>query len=113
MAGYLARRAGEPIPAVNPADLRGVWELIRQSSAQSPGASFDIALLAGACAPGADAFAVSFRVALLEGLVGQGLLVLDEAVFDFAATFPIPRLDKFDPDEFLRRLHDRRSRASF
>ena len=30
--------------------------------------------------------------------------VLDEAVFDFAATFPIPRLDEFDPDEFLRRL---------
>ena len=113
MAGYLAHRAGEPIAAVTPADLRSGWELIHQSSAQAPGASFDIALLAGACAPGADAFAVSFRVALLEGLVGQGLLVLDEAVFDFAATFPIPRLDKFDPDEFLRRLHDRQSRASF
>jgi hypothetical protein len=46
MAGYLARSAGEPIPAVTPADLRSGWELIHQSSAQAPGASFDIALLA-------------------------------------------------------------------
>jgi hypothetical protein len=109
MAGYLARRAGEPIPGVTAADLRGVWELTHKLSAEAPGASFDIALLAEACGPGADVFAVSLRVALLEAMVSQGLLALDEAVFDFAATFPIGNLDQFDPDEFLQGLAHRQS----
>jgi hypothetical protein len=109
MAGYLARRAGEPIPAVTPADLRGVWELTHKLRADVPGASFDIALLAEACGPGADVFAVWLRVALLKAMVSQGLLALDEAVFDFAATFPIGHLNQFDPDEFLRGLAYRQS----
>jgi hypothetical protein len=120
MAGYLARRAAEPIPAVAPTDLRGVWELTHKLStefaenppagvAQPPAFSIDIALLAGACGPGADVFAVSLRSALLEGLVRQGLLVLDDGVFDFAAGFPIPSLDRFAPDKFLQGLGRRQS----
>jgi hypothetical protein len=75
--------------------LRGVWELIHNfasefvantgtgAAAETPTLGFDIALLAGAW--------------LKDNR-------LDQAVFDFAATFPIPRLEGFDPDDFVQRL---------
>ena len=89
MAGYLARRS------VTPADLRGVWELTHNFTAEfiantgtgaageTPTLGFDIALLAGA-------WLKDDR--------------LDQAVFDFAATFPIPRLEGFDLVDFVQRL---------
>jgi hypothetical protein len=68
MGGVLAQRASQPIPAVAPGVLRSVWELIRKFSDEAA-LNIDIALLAGACGPGADVFAVSLRGSLLEGLV--------------------------------------------
>jgi hypothetical protein len=112
MGGVLAQRAIQPIPAVAPGDLRGVWELIHKFSAEVVTThSVDIALLAGACGPGADVFAVSLRSVLLEELVRQGRLTrwrkgfgLDQAVFDLAATFPLPALAGFNPDDLLQQL---------
>jgi hypothetical protein len=82
---------------------------------QPPAIAWDVAVLAGACGPGANVFAVWARSALLEMLVHQGLLTpwergtqLDDAVFDVAATFPIPGVDRFDPDAFLQRLSNQR-----
>ncbi len=53
--------------------------------------------------------AVSLRTALLDAMASQGLLApwqrsagLDQAVFDAAATFPIPALDRFDANDFVR-----------
>ncbi len=126
LAGFSAFLAGKPIPAVDPKDLRGLWVLkhkllaeFAQSSPKdlnAPAPSIDVALLARACAPGANVLAVSVRSTLLDLAVSQGLLapwqqdtLLDQTVFDVAATLPIPRLDRFDPDDFLQRLDHRRS----
>jgi hypothetical protein len=126
LASFSAFLAGEPIPAVDPKDLRGLWALKHKLVAEfaqnpkgdvaTPAPSIDVALLAGACAPGANVLAVWVRSTLLDLAVSQGLLapwqqatLLDHAVFDLAATLPIPRLDRFDPDDFLQRLGHRRS----
>ncbi len=125
MASFSAFLAGEPIPAVGPRDLRGVAEVSHQLRAQfvqnsetdiaNPLPSIDVALLAEACATGANVIAVSLRSVLLDAMLGQGLLApwqrsagLDQAVFDAAATFPIPVLDRFDPDDLVRSLAERR-----
>ena len=63
-----ALSAGEPIPSVDPKDLRG------------PGS--------------ADSM--------------QHDTQLDEAVFHVAATFPIPGVDRINPDPFLQQLDNRR-----
>lgn len=124
---FSALMAGEPIPTVNAADLRGVWELMDKARAeflgnrepelatQQPAIGFDVAVLAGACGPGANVVAAWARSALLGMLVHQGLLTswqrgtqLDDAVFDVAATFPIPGVDRFDPDALLQQLSNRR-----
>lgn len=123
---FLALTAGGPIPAVNPADLRGVWERIHEMNTEllenrdpKPGGQqtaigIDASLLAQACNPEANVLAVWARSSLLGILVDQGLLIswqrgtqLDDAVFDVAATFPIPGLDRFDPDAFLQQLSSR------
>lgn len=123
---FSALTAGGPIPTVNPGDLRGVWELMRETHAeflgnrepelggQQPAIGICVSLLAQACSPGANVLAVWARSALLGILVHQGLLTswqrgtqLDDAVFDVAATFPIPGLDRFDPDAFLQQLSSR------
>jgi hypothetical protein len=121
VAGFSAFMTGEPIPAVDPHDLRGVFELSHQLRAQfvqnsgtevpGPQPSISVALLAEACAPGANVIAVSLRGLLLDAMASQGLLApwqrgpgLQQAVFDAAATFPIPALDRFHPDDFVRSL---------
>lgn len=121
-----ALTAGGPIPTVNVGDLRGVWELMQETRAeflgnrepevggQQSAIGLDIGLLARACRPEANVLAVWARSALLGILVQQGLLAswqrgthLDDAVFDVAAIFPIPGLDRFDPEAFLQQLSGR------
>jgi hypothetical protein len=118
MFDFSALQAGEPIPAVSSGDLRGVWDLTHEAGADLVGSrkadvgiGYDVAVLAQACGPGADVIAVWARSALLDVLVRQGLLTpwlrgtqLDDAVFDVAASCPIPGFDRFDPDAFLERL---------
>ena len=123
---FSALTAGGPIPTVNPGDLRGVWELVQETQAESlgnrepepggqqPGIGIDVRLLGQVCSPEANVLAAWARSILLGILVHQGLLTswqrgtqLDDAVFDVAATFPIPGLDRFDPDAFLQQLSSR------
>jgi hypothetical protein len=124
---FSALTTGGPIPTVNPGDLRGVWELMRETSAeflrnrepelggQQPAIGICTSLLARVCSPEGNVLAVWARSALLWTLVHQGLLTawqrgtqLDDAVFDVAAAFPIPGLDRFDQDAFLQQLSSRR-----
>ena len=108
----------QPIPAVHPQDLRAVWELVEQARAQFPAAessalNLDVALLADVCSPGANVFALSMRRALIEMWINQNVAAsqnrpqLDGPLFELAAALPIPRLDQFDPDDFLKRMNDR------
>jgi hypothetical protein len=93
---------------VDPNDLRAVWELTEQVRAQfigKPSASFGIeaSLVKQRCGPGTDAFAAIVRCGLLDLLVRAGMPAsqLDRGGFDVAATFPIPAMDKFNPDAFI------------
>jgi hypothetical protein len=86
VAGFSAFMAGEPIPAVDPHDLRGV---------ATPQSSISVALLAEACAPGANVIAVSLRGLLLDAMASQGLL---------PRPFPMPALNRFHPYDFVRSL---------
>ena len=114
--------AGGPIPAVNTGDLRTVREFMDRVRSENPEAKaskppsaigIDSKLLAELCGPGANVLAVFARSILLDVLVGQGVLApwqrgarLDDAVFDVASTFPMPKFDQFDPDAFLLRLRN-------
>jgi hypothetical protein len=108
----------QPIPAVDPQDLRAVWEFVEQARAASGGAessalNFNVKLLADVCSPGANVFALSMRRALIEMWVKQNAATaqdrapLDGPIFELAAALPIPRLDQFNPDDFLNLMNDR------
>lgn len=103
-----AELANQPIPPVDPKDLRAVWEFTREAPATS---SFSVNLVAQVCNPGVNVFAVFMRRAVLELAVRKGLpdSHLDPTAFDVAATFPIPAFDQFDSDDFLRQIENARS----
>lgn len=110
-------RDGEPIPAVDPEDVKRVWKLIppwRPGNDQQ-----------SACSPGADVSAVTLRTNMIDTLNTHELLTpwkhgeeLDDAVFRVAATFPVhgityksykiagDELYPFDPNAFVRQLID-------
>ena len=113
----------EPIPTVDPGDLRGMYEFIRKTLREAAPNSttveaperhsigIDVHLLAKECSPGANVFAAWLRSSLLEMLLQQGLLVqwlhgndLDGRVFQAAASFPIASIGRFDPEGFLEQL---------
>ena len=110
-----------PIPPVDPADLRSVWEMQRELQAHSPGGGviLDVEMYKRACSPGADVESVWFRTSLIGILDKLGMLrpwiregAVDDAVFKVAATFPmngmavsVPRQGlPFDVQEFLRQI---------
>jgi hypothetical protein len=109
------------IPAVDPADLRSVWELQREVQARAPGghAAISVEFYKRAYSAGANVGPVWFRAAMLGMLEMLGMLapwiqegVLADAVFQVAATFPMkgmaigtPREGfPFDVPEFLSQV---------
>jgi len=110
-----------PIPPVDPADLRSVWQMQREFQARVPGERIGIGgeFYKRACSPGANVRAVWFRTAMLGVLQMLGMLapwihegVVADAVFNVAATFPmdgmkigVPRQGfPFDVQEFLSQV---------
>jgi hypothetical protein len=104
----------DPIPPVDPDNLRRVWNVKPPWTAHSRDE---------ACSPGADVSAVVRRHSMLQTLTTLNLLApwthdghLDEAVFRLAATFRLHELRRqaymipgdefypFDPNAFLERL---------
>jgi hypothetical protein len=88
----------EPIPPVDPADLRSVWEMQREVQARTAAQHTAISaeIYKGACSPGANVGAVWFRASLIGMLEMLGVLrpwihegVVADAVFKVAATFPM------------------------
>jgi hypothetical protein len=109
-----------PIPAVDPQVLRAVWDFFEQARAKFPGIessalNVDVRLLAGICRPGANPVALIMRRALIDLWVDEELddrqkgAQLEGPMFEIAAAFPIPRLDRFNPDDFLKQMNDRGS----
>ena len=108
------------IPSVNPADLRSVEAVQRDVRSRFPGqlVIMDDDAWKRACSPGADLFALFYRIAFLEMLADQGLLSpwlhndeLHDAVFKVFATFPMKRIKKggqegfpFDIEELTKQI---------
>jgi len=104
------RPENELIPSVAPADLRKVWAVQRNIRSHFPGQQ----ILLGddtwerACSPGADLFAMFYRIAFLEMLAKPTEPLspwlhggeLDDAVFKVFATFPMKRINKGGQDTF-------------
>ena len=109
-----------PIPPVDPADLRRVWQMQRELQARvSGGVLLDNEFYKRACSPGANVEAVWFRVSMLGMMDMLGMLapwihdgVVADAVFKVAATFPmqdmaigVPREGlPFDVHEFFSQV---------
>ena len=117
--------AGSPVPAVDPIDLKAVWDIHEDVRRQHPGGQVGvgISVMEHACSPGADIGAVTYRSGMLELLliVPGDLLApwrhgnqLNEAVFRVAARIPMEWLETgaprqsfpFDVDAFLQELRD-------
>src|SRR5215471_14273182 len=86
------------IPAVDPVDLRSVWEMQREVQARRSGqhTAINAEFYKRACSPGANVGAVWFRASLLGMLEMFGMLtpwthegVPTDEVFKVAANFPV------------------------
>jgi hypothetical protein len=113
----------DPVPAVAPADLKGVWAMQNDVQARFPGQQgvISIDLYKRACSHGADVRAVFLRVSMLrvlQMLSESGGLISpwlhdgkpDDAVFKVVATVPMIGLQlgtpregfPFDAEELVR-----------
>ncbi len=102
------------LPAVDPDDLKRVWELAQRVTAGvRVGQNFGVSkgAISRVCSPGVDAEAVWHRAALLQRLFQSGLL--DDwregnepaaVVFQVGAVFPMQRLQGLDSEGFVARL---------
>jgi len=116
-------KAGEPVPEVDPEDVKTVWNLYRDVATRHPGQAVGIgsSVVEQACKPGANAFAVSYRRAMLHALTAWGELSpwvrdgeLDDALFQVAATVPMKWMGvgvehqglPLDEEDFLRRVRE-------
>jgi len=119
-------KPGDPVPAVDPADLATVWEVGQEANAHAreiglkPGQTVgvDIGIYKSVCQPGADVRAACFRLMMTQALgmmEHKELAHLEEneqlrdAVFKVAARFPMRWVGEgpmhglpFDVEAFLR-----------
>jgi len=109
-----AYAAGQPVPAVDPADIKAARELARRADTRktTEGAvGIDVRLFVEVCSPGANIPAIALRGTLISLLLHLELLNpwlrgedLDGAVYRVAADFPIAGIEHFNAAEFLARL---------
>lgn len=102
--------SNDPVPGVDPADLRSMWMMQRGIQASVSGqVATDVRLFERACSPGADVQAIWYRLSMLQMLPGPlGVLSpwlrdseLADAVFKVAATFPMKRMSVGVPQQEL------------
>jgi hypothetical protein len=114
-------KSGEPVPAVDPEDVRTVWHIGRSAQANHAGKNVAVGadLMKQACKPGANIEAVTYRswfVWLIAQIAPEQLARFtqegqpDDAVFRAAAKIPtkwmgvgiVQQGPPFDMNEFLR-----------
>jgi len=117
--------AGEPVPTVDPEDVKAVWELFSDFEREHPGrpGAVGIEIFKRACSPGADIQAIIYRTQMMwvvQHASPEALAPwtkderLDDAVFRAIAETPmewmgvgVPRQGlPFDADDFIRRLRE-------
>jgi hypothetical protein len=114
-------KPGEPVPAVDPEDVKTVWQIGRDVEVNHPGkdVAVGVNVMKQVCKPGADIEAVSYRAGfawLISQIAPEHLArftregQLDDAVFRAAAKVPaewmgvgiVRQGPPFDLNEFLR-----------
>ena len=116
-------RAGEPVPEVDPEDVKVVWEVGQESAKENPqgNVAIGVEIFRRACKPGANVPAVTYRT----GQIGILRLIQPDvmdpliqekpkAVFRAAAEIPMEWIGvgivrhglPFDPDDFVRRVRE-------
>jgi hypothetical protein len=120
---WAGSQEGDSVAAVSTADLRKVWQLVRDTKAQNPGECMSIgnSVYQNVCSPGADAISVWYRASMLgmlqmfpESPLAQWTHngELDDAVFEVAATFPMEKMRTgvlreglpLDVEEFVKQV---------
>lgn len=116
-------RAGEPVPQVDPEDVKAVWEIGQESvkGHSQGGIVIGMEIFRRACKPAADVPAVIYRMQQLSLLKLIQPNVMDpllqdkpEALFRAAAEIPMEWMGvgivrhglPFDPDDFVRRVRE-------
>lgn len=118
-------RPGETVPAVDPDDVRTVWQITTEVQARNPGKNVATGaeLMKQACKPGADIEAVIYRswlISLMDMIAPDKLVPfthngqLDEVVFYAAAKVSLEWMGvgvvreglPFDVAEFVRLCED-------
>jgi hypothetical protein len=111
------------VPAVNPSDLKKVWQLFSDFQARNPGqcGSIGSTVYESVCSPGADVVSVWYRASMLCVLkeMMPELLAswthdgqLDDVVFEVISTFPMQKMKPgvaregppFDVEEFVKQI---------
>jgi len=109
-------KPGEPVPAVDPADIKTVRQIQTEVQARNPDkqVAIGIEILKHACTPGADISAIAFRAMfpwMINQMAPQQLAPFtDDAICRAAATVPAEWVGvgvslpgpPFDVNEFLR-----------
>ena len=114
---------GDPVPEVDPEDVKTVWDIWQDTASHSPDgrASVSVTIFRHACKPGADIPAVIYRGMMLQLLLQFAKTELErwtkDGQMDFAVLREIARLPMvwigvgamragmpFDAEELLRRL---------
>ena len=120
---------GEPIPQVDPDDLKALWRLQRDVEARHPGQQVAIGNASAYCKPGADIQAVGYRVSflwLMSRIVPEQFAAFTkdgqpiDAAFRAAAKVPaewmevgvVRRHPPFDVNEFTRLCAEERGGGS-
>jgi hypothetical protein len=111
---------GEPVPAVDPGDIKAIWQLGEELRAKLPSTkAVGVELMKHACKPGADIAAVSYRLGLvwiMTQIAPEQLARFtregqpDDTVFRAVAKVPaewigvgiVQQGPPFDVNEFLR-----------
>jgi len=121
-AFFSGKQAGEPVPQVDPADVKAVWTIREDVEKRYPGKQVGIGrgIFEHVCKPDADIAAVVYRVGMLRILVQHGDENLTpwmnngepgDALFRAAAQIPMEWIGvgvdheglPFEVEEFLRR----------
>ena len=115
---------GEPVPEVDPEDLKTIWQEARDLEAKHPGhnVAIGVDLVEAICKPGANAQAVWYRSSMILGFIrfAPGLLApwvkdeqVSDAVFRTMAAIPMewightePKGPPYDVEELFRRLRE-------
>lgn len=124
-APFFGGKAGEPVPQVDPADVKAVWAIYQDVARKHPGEQVGVGteFIKASCRPGADVSAVVFRTGMLRILVAhaQEQLApwmnneeLSDALFRATAQTSMEWIGvgierqglPFDMEEFLRRTRE-------